>query len=60
MRDKTESPPKTPNYERIARQGYVWLDAKKALIGDPCTEKKKAVAHELRKLAVVLDEERTF
>ena len=56
---ETERPPKTPNYERIAKQGYVWLDAKKALIGDPNDDKKKkAVGRELRTLAVVLDEER--
>jgi hypothetical protein len=49
-----------PDYKRIADQGYVWLDAKKALIGDPGNDKKKkVVGRELRKLAVVLDAERT-
>jgi hypothetical protein len=56
---EAERPTKTPDYERIAKQGYVWLDAKKALIGDPNDDKKKkAVGRELRTLAVVLDEER--
>jgi hypothetical protein len=50
---------KIPNCERIAGQAYVWLDADKERIahkGDDA--KKKAATHELRKLAVVLDEER--
>jgi hypothetical protein len=60
MQDQeTKGPQKTPNCERIAGQAYVWLDADKQRIahkGDDA--KKKAATHELRRLAVVLDEER--
>jgi hypothetical protein len=50
---------KTPNCERIAGQAYVWLDADKERIGHKGDDaKKKAATRELRKLAVVLDEER--
>jgi hypothetical protein len=60
MQDQeTKGPTKTPNCERIAGQGFVWLDAKKARIGDPKNDdKKRAEQRELRRLAVVLDEER--
>lgn len=60
MQDQeTKGSAKTPNCERIAGQAYVWLDADKERIhhkGDDA--KKKAAQHQLRKLAVVLDEER--
>lgn len=55
----TKGPNKVPNCERIAGQAYAWHDADKERIlhkGDDT--KKRAAAHELRKLAVVLDEER--
>lgn len=54
-----ESTQEAPRDERIARQGYIWLDARKALIGDSSSdEKERAERRERRKLAIVLDEER--
>lgn len=59
MQDQeTKAPKKGPNCERIAGQAYVWLDADKQRIGNKGDEAKKKAANELRKLAVVLDEER--
>jgi hypothetical protein len=59
MQDQeTKGLQKTPNCERIAGQAYVWLDADKQRISNKGDEAKKKAANELRKLAVVLDEER--
>lgn len=60
MQDQeTKGPVKTPNLQRIAGQAFVWHDADKDRIGHPGDHsKKRAANHELRKLAVVLDEER--
>lgn len=56
---ETGAPAKVPKYERIAGQGFVWLKAEKARIGDPKNDdKKRAELRERRRLAVVLDEER--
>lgn len=54
--DKTKEGPRT---DRIARQGFIWLDAEKQRLGDKKNEeKKKAEYRARRKLAIVLDEER--
>lgn len=60
MQDQETRAPKTgPNCERIAGQAFALVDAEKRRIGHPGDDsKKKAVRHELRKLAVVVDEER--
>lgn len=60
MQDQeTKGPQKTPNLQRIAGQAFEWLDADKDRIGHPGDDrKKKAATNQLRKLAVVLDEER--
>jgi hypothetical protein len=60
MQDQeTKGRKKAPNKDRIVGQSYAWLDADKARIGDPTNDdKKKAAQHQLRILAVVLDEER--
>lgn len=60
MQDQeTRATEKVPQYERIAGQGFVWLDAEKARIGDPTNDdKRRAERRERRRLAVVLDEER--
>jgi hypothetical protein len=60
MQDQeTKGPAKTPNLQRIAGQAFAWHDADKDRIGHPGNGVKKKVAtRELRKLAVVLDEER--
>jgi hypothetical protein len=59
--EKDAATKKAPNYERIVRQAYRWHDANKARIGSENeTERqaaKKRANHELRGLAVVLDEE---
>jgi hypothetical protein len=54
--DKTKE---GPRYDRIAQQGYIWLDAEKKRLGDKKNEEnKKAEYRARRKLAIVLDEER--
>jgi hypothetical protein len=60
MQDQeTKAPKKGPNCERIAGQAFVLVGAEKERIRCPGDDaKKKAVRRELRRLAVVVDEER--
>lgn len=59
MQDQeTKAPKKGPNCERIAGQAFALVDAEKRRIRHPSDDAKKAVRNELRKLAVVVDEER--
>lgn len=48
-----------PRYERIGRQGFVWLDAEQARRADSTNrEKQRAEYRERRQLANVLAEEK--
>jgi len=54
-----ESTTEGPRYERIGRQGFVWLKAELARRADSKNrDKQRAEFHERRQLANVLAEER--